>query len=458
MSDRIPDYDDIVVRVVPMRHGRVEQARAGDVAALATEAGSRAYEARVYTTLPEFGRRAHRRPESDDALSGLPLVAVEEIVVRWGRYAEYLAAFLEGEKAESAMRERMFEALSPGLELLLGDRLPSDRPIRVWWSSASPELEELPWELLAYGGRGRADDRLSFVRGLPPATPPPTVPLDGELRLALVHGRHRPPDALRRALAYLPGIEVTPVTGRLRDALERVAAEGHELLHIVADGRVSLACEGVLDLSERHGKGLVAGEQDGQLCSPSELSALLRGSRVSVLGLTPPGGRHARVAEIGRRVAPTAYRAYVHLGGTSSPLPSVVAPVGPLPPERGARFWREFYGGLAETLGLEAAMARARARVLSPAMALFLRHPLPRLFRRHAAQRPATAAPTRLEAELQLSQELVRRLEALEIAAYPSSSVSGASSSSVAEFIREETAHQRRLSADLDPWRRSEEG
>ncbi len=395
----------------------------------------RAYDAGIYTRLSLDGLSAPRgRPHLAAELAGLPLVAVERVVVRWSQYREYLEAFHEGEKAVSYMRGRLLETMSDGLERLFPP--PSTgRAVRLWLASEAPELRELPWELVAYPRSGPADPRFSLVRGAPGEWAP-LVLVEHGLRLALIHEPARTPPPLAAALAQpVPGLTVVPLAGPVRQALHRAAREGFELVHLVADGSVSLGGEGVLALG------------DGERVAPREVSSLLAGSRVSVLALTPAVSSRLSPGEV-----PTVFRAFAHLGYSAHPLPSLVAPVGPLVDKQVEEFWRLFYRTLAESLSVEEAVVRGRAAASAPPMALFLRHRLGREFVRPTARATPMVEPTRLSADLQVARQLVEQLRAVD------SNFAGLEGNiSGTPLLERESARQEQVEQGLTSWTQLDE-
>lgn len=279
MIQQSSSHAEIVIKISPAR-STTSSPRQFESSSPNRES-KRTYDALVYTDLPVPLSRPEKPPAGQpDRIAGLPLVGREKITVRWSRYQEYLGAFLEGDKAPDLMRERLLEAMPPGLENLFIQPFPSNQPVRVWWACETPELEDLPWELLTYRNRNEPPDRFSFVRGLPPETPVPILPAGDRLRLAFIHDPQFTPPPLMNAIHTLasPNIEVIPMPQFPRKALEQIVKEGYELVHIVADGIVSSAYEGILYF---HG-----GRSTSPEISPGELSSALRGSRVSVLSLT----------------------------------------------------------------------------------------------------------------------------------------------------------------------------
>jgi hypothetical protein len=422
--------DEIYIHLVPSRRNlRLGEGPTG-------EGPTGAYEAFVYTNLNLSGfspRDPGRVPKSDEKTT-MPLVAVEQVVVKWSRYQEYLAYFVEGSKDPDMMGYRLFETLSPGLQVLFSDQKLADRPVRVWWHCETPEMEDFPWELMAYRRRGSSPD-FSFVRGQPPSTPSPTVPLRGPLRLAFIHNPNVTPRWLEDMLtSFGPNLQVTNLTMPPHNAMETAAREGYELVHIVADGIVSLSYEGVLYIYGTPSLEVSAGE----------LSSLLNGSRVSVLGLTEPVAQNADTVLIGGYEVPSAYRAFAYLNRSIFPLPNIVAPLGPTTDWQLMQFWQRFYHTMDETHEIERAMAAGRAEF--PGMALYLRQTQRRTFERLKPAHQVTAAdPTKLNADLQQSRGMVSQMKYLE-------KRFGDMPESVKYFLDKESARQMKLMADLDPW------
>ncbi|MGA9998098.1 MAG: hypothetical protein WBP93_21975 [Pyrinomonadaceae bacterium] len=447
-TTRTPDgrFEEIVVRLIPSRLSPSEETK---LRRSSTSETTRSYDALVYANMEI--NPLHPLPpmylEQYGQIDNLTLVAVEQVGVRWGHYKEYLEAFIEGEKDPNHMRSRLIETLSPGLEKLFQTSFPTNKPVRMWWSSETPELDDLPWELIAYSTRGFNKGKFSFVRGLPGEWAP-LVPLEKtKLRLAFIHDPARTSDALRAALLGLSksaSIQVVPMTGSPRDALSRAAREKFELVHIVADGTVSLAYEGILEL----------GSDKTERIAPSELSSMLFGSRVSILGLSPVETLQTSDAT---QCTPTAYRAFVCLGASRQVLPTIVTPLGPLSQLQQKKFWSRFYQGLATSLSVEDAMSKAQESGPPAAVALFLRHRLGREFVRSKVSRSrgakaasattAKAAPNVISADLQVSRSLLDDLRAVD-SKYANLSDNITDTPSAAA----ESTRQDNLDAALTPW------
>jgi hypothetical protein len=411
-----PRYDEILVKVTC----------APDLVQATAAAPGGAYDALVYGLAPSdvrwFSRELPRGRAPE--VAGLDFVARERIAVRWTRYGEYLDLFHEQEKSPRLMRERLVETMSEGLQALFDRRPSSQRPQRLWWSIEPSELQELPWELVALDPSRRAAPPWSFVRGTP-GEYAPLLPIPSGLRLTVVGDLAAAP-TLARALDALPaGISVQRPGGSARRAILDAIGAGCELLHLVADGSVSLGLDGLLDL--------------GETISPSELGSLLYGSRVTVVALTPPDDpRH-------HHGLPSVYRAYAHLGGVECTA-SLVAPVGPDAAGRAPAFWRAFYDTLEAKLSVEAAVAAGRRAALTYPAALFLRHRLGAEFSRRATSHGRTIEPVRLSAELRTSRKFLEQLEALDSRYAPQEGASERRS-----LVERERARHEQLESALEP-------
>ena len=216
-------------------------------------------------------------------------------------------------------------------------------------------------------------------------------------------------------------------------------ADGIELLHICADGIVSLAYEGVL---------YQYGDQRPEL-SAHELSEHLRGSRVSVIGLTAQTGANPDVMNVNSREVVSVYRAFACFGSSRVPLPSITAPLGPTQPARDVEFWRAFYTHLGGSHDLERALAEARYAAPAAPYALFLRHAHRKLFRTATTPFPAAHAPERMAFDLSKSLEVTTQVRAL-------SEKYGSLPAYLSRFAEQETEHQKTIEAELDVWSRPE--
>jgi len=448
MIGQSSSYAEIVVKITPARlwsSGSVKLTE--DVSSRPSEA-KRSYDALIYTNLQIPRLNLPETPPSGQPteIAGLPLAGQETLTVRWSHYQEYLAAFVEGKKRPSYMRERLLETMPDGLESIFSEPLPTSQPVRLWWASDTPELEDLHWELVSYRS-GSDPERFYFVRGLPPENPLPILPIGERLRLAFIHDPSYTPQPLQDALKKLTlteNIEVIDFPDFPRKALEQVTKEGYELVHLVADGVVSSAYEGILYF---HG-----GRSTSPELSPGELSSILRGSRVSMLTLSEQQSASPDVINIGGRLVPSVYRAFAYLASSRLPLPTMVVPLGPLEPSDMHAFWNNFYFHLGESLSVQRAMARTRIRNYPAPAGLFLRHLHEVLFRRQpAAARSSQADPNAIGTELQLSHDVVEQLKA-------HSELYGPLPESVSKFIESESARQGDLEEALVPWLTPEEG
>lgn len=457
MNRQTSPFAEIVVRIVPSRLS-VSERQSFDQSSSSSESTKRFYDVLIYTELdvPNISRQTSPPPGQRQSIAGLPFVGSERITIHWSSYQSYYAAFIEGEKAFYMMRERLLEALSPGLNALFSSPLSTGKPVRLWLNGETPELDDLPWELLTYGRRNSSSEQFSLVRGLPPETLAPIVPVGERLRLALIHQPGFTPACLSDALNELPPeIELIEFTDSPLKALEEVARKGYELVHIVADGVVSLAYEGILYFhglqSESSFQSYSYQQSDSAQITPGELSTLLGNSRASVLCLTEQDYSNPDLVEIAGREVPSAYRAFAYLGGSRLPLPSIVAPLGPLKKEQGKEFWTEFYKHLTDTFDLSQAVTRSRQKFNHPLpVALFLRHFQNILFRRESEENRTEVDPVHLGATLQLSNELATQLKA-HLSSY------GNQSEGVSRFLESEEKRQAVLSEQLEPWLKSEE-
>jgi hypothetical protein len=438
MSRPRTSYTEIVIRFVPTPWNESPSSSDGDALD-----GTRSYSALVYTAafIPGLGsidRTAKGRPRE---IGDLPLAGVERLVVRWGRYYRYLQRFLEGSADVTALRGELLDEwlrdLSPVIIAILTGNVPTDRRLRVWWSSESPEVEVLPWELLGLTASEDNVARCSVVRGLPPELPLPTLAVRDRLRVAFIHDPTTTHPELIDALLQSPppGLEVVPFTDPPRQAIKAATRDWFEIIHLVSDGTINLAYEGSLRGADPTETPIAA----------RELSALLNGSPVTVLAFSSNRRRYLERGELGGYLMPTVYRAFVSLAGCPLPLPNVVAPVGPPVPNQIRTFWQGFYSGLCETLRLEDAMAAGQANGGPAPVALFLRHRRASTFRRAQPGESLPVDPNRIRADLQLSRNLLTHAQALE-------PTSGRLHELMDQLVKEEQSRQRRLADELEPY------
>ncbi|KYF84901.1 hypothetical protein BE17_10120 [Sorangium cellulosum] len=415
-SAQRPRDPEILVRIAPF-------CASGRTAARATGGRVSRYHAWVYTKLAlstlalgDLGAAGSSGAPPTE-IGGLPLVGHEELSITWLGYAEYLSIFYGGEGALLELRHRIGRSMSRGLRAILRLRPRAPQRLRIWWSTETPELEDLPWEILFLGAR--RPPCLSLVRGSPGRVVPPlALPQEQPLRVAVVDPTGGAPAALVEALHDLgPGVEVIWIEeDDPRRALSAAVGAGVEVLHVVADGVVPLGLEGLLEFSQD--------EED--TLSALEVAAMLRGSSVTILSLTPP-----EIPRVGHGGMPTVYHAFARFGHDSGGGPSIVAQLSPMHPRVVREFWRAFYPRLAAALDVEDAMMSASQRPLVTPVVLFLRHRLSRQFAREGeetrrspswptlgtGQTPAEGVPltpAQVTADLSCSRSLLDAARALE--------------------------------------------
>lgn len=490
MSNILPsEFDEVVVRLTPTLLSIAGESQARHATMPQSEA-THSYDVLIYTDVPDIVRLLASGQEASDvdepdtvvdgsklraqgskaqSLAGLPLAGVERVVVRWNRYQEYLDLFRIGAKDPNHFSHTMFETLSGALEVLFNPRPSAHRPLRIWWSSQTPELDDLPWELVAHANPesylAPPNSRVFFVRGLPPNVVAPLLPVGKVLRLAVIGDKDDIPSGLWSALHTLsPHIEFTlinTIETPLRQALQQACSEGYELAHVVAAGSVSLSYEGFLDVS-------ASGETGEQTpLGARELSSILSSSRIQVLSLSVP----VSVSLINKmpgaeRSSSETYRAFAYLGGSQELLPSVVACLGPMEDWQTIGFWSGFYKCLGESLAIDEAIAGglgATPGILEP-VALFLRHTYATLFRARPHEVAGTGTgvsgsatsisasdPAVINAQLQASSDTIARLTSLrtQFSELPPS---------VEKYLEAEQARHSELEAEIAPWINLEEG
>lgn len=375
-------------------------------------------------------------PPSDQPMEwgGDPFAGVETFVVNWARYTEYQSAYLAGAKDASMMQDRLFETLPRGLRAILSGEFGGGRPTRTWFHSDAPEVSQLPWELVAYANGSRLGTGGSFVRGIPPETATPQVPVVDRLRLGVIDPHDRMASAFRQALANVDGpLELVRLSGGIRQALHAAAQEGIELLHIVAEASVTPSYDGVLETPD----------SDGQPVASSEVASILRGSRVRLVGLTPPAEGPSRTWK-SPYLGPSAYRAFTYFATSPYPIPTFIVPVGPMDDRQVIGFWTIFYKALTTSFEIEAALTEAlRDRVVP--IGLFLRHLQPAAFRRVTEVDQPKVDPSVVGAQLEASQELLRQIEQV-------TSRLGFKSARVSRLVKKEEQRHSQLQADVSPW------
>lgn len=413
----LPRYHEIVVRIAPFCAASAPPARVVDGRV------HRRYHAWIYTKLslaalglgePGAADLGGAPPPAAEA-GGLPLVGHEELSVHWLSYAEYLSSFYGGEEALRELRRRISVSISRGLREIVRLRPRAPQRLRIWWSTETPELEDLPWEILFLGAR--RPPNLSLVRGGPGRIVPPMPLQQGQpLRVAVVDPTGGAPAALAEALADVgPGIEAVWIEeDDARKALSAAVRAGVELVHVVADGVEPLGLEGLLEFS---------GDEEDTL-SPLELAAMLRGSSVTILSLTPP-----EIPRVGHAGMPSVFHAFARFCHESGDGPTIAAQLGPMHPGVSREFWRAFYQQLATALDVEEAMMSASQRPLTAPVVLFLRHRFGRQFTRQGDETRRSPAwptlgsgptpdvpltPAQVTADLSCSRELLDAAKTLE--------------------------------------------
>lgn len=418
-------HGDVIVQIVSAPQQRTGKTAHGR--------GLQVYDALIYSQLPVPAAPSSHQ-EYPPTLRNLPLRGVERITVHPEQYTNWLACFIEGDKGMSMMRDRLLEAMSPGLVEMLTKAPVS---IRVWWTTTMPELDEFPWELTVEAGRRQGEHRVAFLRGLPPETPIPTLPLAGQPRLGLIGASSLWPE-WARALTSEMSPAVTVFDGPLRESLAKAVASGIEFVHLFADGIVSSALEGILyDHAASDRRELPA----------RELAQMLTGSRVAVLALSRAESSNPDVQEMAGRSVLSAYRAFTFVGGSALPLPTVLAPLGPVPDRMMAVFWRAFYDGLTTSWHLTESLRAAQARFsFSVPIALFCRHAGGKLFEPAAQPLEPALEPMQMRTELLQSEEITQDLSRLD------RKYGQNLPESVRRLFEKETSRQSRLRNALDSW------
>lgn len=405
---------DIVIRI---RADRASRSSSRD---------TRQYHSLFYTALP-ISSGPREISDAEESWKELPLQASGIMRIPWQHYQEMLSDFYEGIKGVEKLSYKLRECFSREMQVFI-DSIPVQSEVRrIWWGSQTPELDAMPWELL-FNKPYMPPIRPSFVRGLPPETPPPILPLSGPLRLLWTDSPATPP--WMRALfesGTLSGIETVRAEGGLDEAIRQAARESIELLHCATNGKLSLAYEGILFDHTGSEDVTAAGVAD-----------VLQGTRVSLIGLTPqmktPGD-----ADV--------YRAFASFSASRS-LPSVVAPLGPtLEP---VNFWKAFYERLGSSYHLDGALQAARAAAPASSCAAFVRHAQGKLFR-PAGQRAFRNDPGQVAFGLNNASIAIQKIDALR-------GKFGAVPDYLQDFAEHEGKRRTELGAELADWSRLEEG
>lgn len=419
--------EDVFVRILPGLNANRHE-----------DSAVRAYEVAVYSdsTFDVSDSEPSRAPQE---FMQVPLRIVGRLALKWARYQDILGQFFEEEKGMEAMHYRLLDALSHNLRQLIDEVQAKRTQVCVWWSSEAPELEDMPWELLFYGNPATpTSPNFNFVRGTPPEMPTPVLPLSGPLRLLWPDTPATPPwvrDLFESN--KIPGVSAIPFANAIRQRLRSAADEGIELAHLCSDGSVSLAYEGVLNSFPTDEPGL----------SAAELSDIVRGSRLTVMGFTAINQAELNPSsEAGGVVA--VYRAFAYLASSRVRLPSIVAPVGPTDPMVSQQFWTTFYSTLGQQHRLDASFAIAKQATRASTFALFFRHSHGKLFRQIAEDAPVPS-PARMATDLQSSLDLSERLQSL-TAKY------GPLPDYVNSFAVEEKERRHTIETELNKWTATE--
>jgi hypothetical protein len=438
---------------------------------------SRSFNAFIYSDF-DIENAAPPEPEFKNQcgeLRGLPLVAVEKLVVNWSYYRKHTTAIISGasEAKDSLNPKELFTEISPGLASLFRGRTELKK-LRIWWNVNSTSLLKLPWELLTYDADKPAS-LISLVRGLPPSLPVPKLPAGDKLRLAFIHEPSITPPTLSEALKDIKHIELIDMSGDPLAALQEAIEKDYELIHFVCDGSLSFADEGYLYLRRVRSiaegspaatafsrllyRAALSGYQTigpslpktwydslGEMLrrilnietlSAAQLSALQRGSQLAVLSLTPPDEHSGQGFD--SIFLPSVFSAFAAFGGSSLPMPNIVAQIDTAAPERLASFWRNFYTELGESLEIEKAHSLSMHDGESVPVALFLRQRYRQTFKRETAERDYNVPL--INAELQLSQETWQQLKGL-----------SGFEEIVSSFEQQTQVRQQELQAKLSPW------
>jgi hypothetical protein len=278
-------------------------------------------------------------------------------------------AYLDGEKAAEKIRS----FLKPKVPFLTDT---SAHGKRVWLHLAARELEEVPWELLAWNPN--TESRTLFFRGLPTRLLPLFSVGATPLRTVFVTTPHA--ESYTRSFCGPSDLIVASGTReleRLRD---------YDVVHIVANARVGSAYESHLLLGP---EPLLA----------TQLGRMLFGSRVGLLVLSPAPNDTRE-----------SYRAFTHLGGEGFQC-SIVAPVGPLGQDD-QRFWAMFHKELHGSGSVERALRNTRGG-RAASVCFYLRHRNERVFSRSELP-PPESFPTNAGAVPQSTGSLSAQQDILE--------------------------------------------
>jgi hypothetical protein len=420
------NYDpakDVIVRVRPATRQRSQQ-----------ESGAQSYDVFIYSPL-----RLPVTPGTAAIVSEpfpeMPLAGIERLTIHPASYQDYLASFLDGDKGLPLMRERLLETMSSGLRQLLASPAAD---LRIWWSSAAPELDDFPWELTVNPIGNVGTRQVVLLRGAPPRTPIPILPVEDRPRLAIIGAIDRRPDWVGRLGADFPEI-VKLLDLPLREAIGEAAQEGFELAHIFSDGIVSNALEGIL-----YDHDATSGRRE---LPPRELSGMLADTRIVVLALSRSEDTNPDQLMLAGRAVLSAFRAFAYLGAANLALPTIIAPLGPVPGSMIGEFWWRFYRELIGGWHLTRSLQQAQQG--SPTglpIALFCRHAVGRLFQHSKSVAPVDNQRMQVRQDLLQSQQLFAALAPL------GEKYRDGLPESVRRFITSLEGRQSRLRETLDSW------
>lgn len=372
-----PGETEIVVSVEPAPTGGVLVAGPpGMIVGLGETqpTGTREYVANFYSSEMGFASSEVALFDRSGLLAGLAPAATEQFLVHWEKYPAYAACLPASENLPMVMREELLEFDGPAMRMLFGDDpMPLDTP-RVWWNIEALELKGLLWEALAYRHEPGSTDRVSLVRGSPPLLSPPFTPVGDKLRVAILSNSGPAAAALELRLSAVPGLEVRILEGDPRFNLFHARREGYEILHLLTDGIVSLAGDGILDLGREARIDVAA----------RDLASHLTGSRVTILCLSASRApyRGIELVEFRRFTdQPVVHQAFSLFASEEASLPTTAALLERVEPEAEAEMWGRFYTALTTTYSPEQAASAARQGASCMPLALFLRHPQKRCFR-----------------------------------------------------------------------------
>jgi len=448
---------------------------------------------------PEFEGH-YETPSSPDPPSPTPaewvIASTETVSVNWRLFRDCRRQIRRGGQVERVSWESLFNEASNIFRACLR----GERAERIWWSSSDHQIVSFPWESLI------VPDNFRFVRGTPPPVIAPRLPVTKPLRLAFIHDPADTNQPLIAALACVKDVEIVRMTGDPMAALRQAACENFELVHIVANAGVSLAQEGILYLrKERRLAGsslahsivaspprselatvaakavvgtaalfgafsgplvasaggllakalysLVDTEIGVQTCTPGELAQIVRGSRVTLVSLSPQKSAVTAAEKLIDRLLPSVFHSFAAFGSAPAALPTMLLPVGRVPDQQVSLFWPAFYSALAQTNDIELSVRQARAVSGPLPAALFLRHRLRRQFVRSASATAGNIAdqPQLIASELAASRAYIERIREIESNYGTDAGITGSGA------IHRELERHKELESKLRVWTSPEE-